>query len=118
VPVIILVSFRNLPWGWATFFVFASSLCQVILHSWNVLSILLLAALENAARLGNKSQNFMRDERVLASCEFISGCVWTIGSFLILEGQIILGFVALVIEACVMAIAYRRNLQLGDIWGI
>jgi hypothetical protein len=95
VPVIILVSFRNFPWGWAAFFIFASSFCQIILRSWNVLPVLSLSSLEKAV-----------------------GCVWTVSSFFIIEGQIIWGFVALGIEACLMALAYRRNLQIGDIWGI
>jgi hypothetical protein len=115
-PIIILAGAMGQPWGWVLFFVIVAPLCQVILRSWNTVpdqSFLL----KNELLCSTKSEKTYRDFGVFL-LEFLSLFIWTICLFLILFEQNLWGCFALGLESCLIALAYRRNLQLGDIWGI
>jgi hypothetical protein len=115
-PIIILVSAMGQPWGWVLFFVIIAPLCQVILRSWNTVPDQSFS-LKNELFCSTKSAKIYRDFGVFL-LEFLSLFIWTICLFLILIEQNLWGCFALGLESCLIALAYRRNLQLGDIWGI
>jgi ABC-2 type transport system permease protein len=115
-PIIILVGAMGQPWGWVLFFVIIAPLCQVILRSWNTVPNQ-SSSLKNELLYSTKSAKIYRDFGVFF-LEFLSLSIWTICLFLILIEQNLLGCLTLGLEVCLIALAYRRNLQLGDIWEI
>jgi hypothetical protein len=114
-PIIIIAGLIGGSWGWILFFAFVVPLSQVILRSWNTLPA--SVASQEIPLHSAKTTDFGRD-LLLAFCELFSCFIWATCLILMLEGQTLWGLFALGIEACLMALAYRRNLQIGDIWGI
>jgi hypothetical protein len=115
-PIIILAGAIGQPWGWVLFFVIIAPLCQVILRSWNTVSIPSLV-LQKVFSNEQKNTAYGRDFRVTL-CELLSLFIWTICLIFILMGQTLWGLISFGLGILIMVFAYRRNLQLGDIWGI
>jgi hypothetical protein len=65
---------------------------------------------------GQRCRDSGRDPQVLFWCEMLSLCLWAAAPSLIFMGQTLWGLLALGLEVGLMAIAYRRNNQIGDIW--
>lgn len=117
-PIIVLALAMHKPWGWITFFMFFSPLCQVILRSWNTSPAISLFLAQESPYQNEKKYLDGRDRNVLLGLEFLSLGILGFCAYFMFLGQIIWGCFALGLEACLVALAYRRNLQLGDIWGI
>jgi uncharacterized membrane protein len=66
---------------------------------------------------GEKSIQGGRDQLLLWG-EMLSFGIWAICPFLMFIGQTAWGLFVLGLEVCLLALAYRRNHQIGDIWGI
>jgi hypothetical protein len=115
-PIIILVGAMGQSWGWVLFFVIVAPLCQVILRSWNTVPIPSLI-LQKVSSNEEKNTTYGRDFRVTL-CELLSLFIWTICLIFILMGQTLWGLTSFGLGILIMVFAYRRNLQLGDIWGI
>jgi hypothetical protein len=116
-PVVVFAGVIGRSWGWVAFFVFAAPLCHVILRSWNTLPVPSIFAWEGLPYKGEKSIKSGRDQLLLWG-ELFSFGIWAVCPVLMFIGQTAWGLFALSLEVCLMALAYRRNLQTGDFWGI
>jgi hypothetical protein len=117
-PIIFLAVATHKPWEWIVFFIFFAPLCQVILRSWNIAPALSPFLDRRSSSQGEKSFFDGRDLKVLYWLELLSWIILAICFFLMLTGEILEGCFVLGLEVCLIALAYRRNLQIGDIWGI
>lgn len=115
-PIILLVGVMGQPWGWVLFFMIVAPLFQVILRSWNTLPVSSLVLQEASSDKG-KITDYGRDFRITL-CELLSLFIWTTCLLFILMGQILWGLTLFGLGILIMVFAYRRNLQLGNIWGI
>jgi ABC-2 type transport system permease protein len=115
-PIVLLTGVTGRPWGWVALFVVAAPLCQVMLRSWNTVPVPSWCAWDGLPYSGQRCGDYGRDLRVLFWCEMLSLCLWAAALSLIFMGQTLWGLLALALEVGLMAIAYRRNNQIGDIW--
>jgi ABC-2 type transport system permease protein len=115
-PLVLLMAIAGQPWGWAALFVVAAPLCQVMLRSWSTVPVPSCCAWDGLPYSGQRGYDYGRDLQVLFWCEMLSLCLWAAVPSLIFMGQTLWGLLALGLEVGLMAIAYRRNNQIGDIW--
>ena len=116
-PIVLLTGVTGRSWGWVALFVVAAPLCQVMLRSWNTVPVPSYCAWEGLPYSGQRCRDTGRDPKVLFWCQMLSLCVWAVVPFLIFLGQTLWGLLALGLEVGLMAVAYRRLHQIGDIWG-
>jgi hypothetical protein len=115
-PIVLLTGVTGRPWGWVAFFVVAAPLCQVMLRSWNTVPAPSYCTWQGLPYSGQRGGDYGRDPQVLFWCEMLSFCLLAAAPSLIFMGQTLWGHLALGLEMGLMAIAYRRILQIGDIW--